>query len=75
MQTNFEYHSRRPKYQTIEEYVFATRRLLEQLTAEIEDFPDIDAGDIETEGLQRIAIEDLHATVWKAANDFEGKLR
>ncbi|MFN3189166.1 MAG: hypothetical protein ACE361_01480 [Aureliella sp.] len=75
MQTNFEFHSRMPQPKTLEAIVQATLFTLRQLTSEVSELTDIEVGDTETEGLHRIAVEDLYRAIWKAANEFEGKLR
>ena len=75
MQTNFEYHSRMPQPKTLEATVQATLFTLRQLTSEVNELTNIEAGDTETEDMHRIAVEDLYRAVWKAANEFEGKRR
>ncbi|KAA1258295.1 hypothetical protein LF1_08110 [Rubripirellula obstinata] len=75
MQTNFEYHSRLPQYETLEENVEAAVRILRQLMSEAEDLTDIEPGDNETKEIHFMAAEELHQAVWTAANKLEGRLR
>ena len=75
MQTNFEYHSRLPQYETLEENVEAAVRILRQLMSEAEDLTDIEPSDNETKEIHFMAAEDLHRAVWTAANELEGRLR
>ncbi len=75
MQTNFEYHSRMPQYETLEENVEAAVHILRQLTSEAECLTDIEPGDNETEEIHLMAAQNLHRAVWTAANELEGRLR
>lgn len=75
MQTNFEYHSRMPRYETLAENVEAAVDILRQLTSEAECLTDIEPGNNETEEIHLLAAQDLHRAVWTAANELQARLR
>lgn len=73
--TNGQPNERPPQYESLSETVFATLRILGQLTSDVSDLEDIEPGDLETEAVHKLAADELHHVIWKAAQQFDRHLR
>ncbi|QDT60622.1 hypothetical protein SV7mr_31460 [Stieleria bergensis] len=73
--TNGQPSERPPQYKSLGETVFATLHILGQLTSDVGDLEDIEPGDLETEAICKLAADELHHAIWKAAKQFDRHLR
>ena len=73
--TNGQPSERPPQYESLGETVFATLHILGQLTSDVGDLEDIEPGDLETEAVCKLAADELHHAIWKAAKQFDRHLR